>query len=227
MNAGEGAMSLISTTLDISVKIANQFSYIESIAATKFENLYFAEPQLIYATDENDLYRQIVLMNCSLSVLPEDDFEDSDEIITTEREANPQWTTRVRKIIEERRPALMRSFNKSAVLVDQGYPVKFNFLTSGVAVNLGLLTPTGLTRCVDEARTKLFKLSLAKKRDPSRNTALILGVPRDNEITLLEKQREALRVNKLELMLEAQHENVIYKEVNTDEEAADSLLELV
>src|SRR5476649_635819 len=49
-----------------------------------------------WASDENDLLRQIVLMNCSLSVIADEAPASSDDLPTPEREVSQQWTTKVK-----------------------------------------------------------------------------------------------------------------------------------
>ena len=70
----------------------------------------------------------------------------------------------------------------------------------------------------------MWKLALAKERNPTLTTALVFGTPAKEDITLSDKQRDRLRSNVLEIQQEAAHRQVDFREVHTVSEAANTIV---
>ena len=165
-------------------------------------------------------------MNCSLSVIADEPISTSDDLPTPEREVNQQWTTKVKEAIQVLRPDLSMYFNREAILVDGGVPVRFAVLTQRLAAQFGMLRPSQQNQGMEDARAKMWKLALAKERNPALTAALVFGTPNDDDITLSDKQRDRLKSNVGELQQEAAHRNVEVSEVHTVTAAAARVVEL-
>ena len=109
-------------------------------------------------------------------------------------------------------------------MVDNGLPVRFALLSPRLAAQFGLLRPAQQNQGMEDARAKMWKLALAKERNPSLSAALVFGTPSKEDITLSDKQRDRLRSNVLEIQQEATHRHVDFREVHTVHEAANTIV---
>jgi hypothetical protein len=179
-----------------------------------------------YADDRSDAIRQVISECCSLGVLPSEPEEEADTTPTEDRDVQRQWTTKIRNIIQVERPEMIRFFSGQAKIVDQGQAVKFGFLAPTLAAHFGLLKPNQQRQGMKDARSKMWELSLAKERNPSLATALILGTPRNDDILLSDRTLSQLSDNVSELRQEADYSGLALRAVHTEREAADVLIEL-
>ena len=124
------------------------------------------------------------------------------------------------------RPELSMYFNREAILVDGGVPVRFAVLTNRLAAQFGLLRPSQQNQGMEDARAKMWKLALAKERNPALVAALVFGTPEEEDITLSDKQRDRLKSNVVEIQQEAAHRQVELREVHTVPEAASTVVAL-
>lgn len=224
--AGDGVLRMVDGILDALSSVAKNHSLEAALAAVPLANFSLSPLRETWASSEADLLRQIVLMNCSLSVIADEPLPTSDDLPTPEREVNQQWTTRVKEAIQVLRPDLSMYFNREAVLVDEGVPVRFALLTPRLAAQFGLLRPTQQNQGMEDARAKMWKLALAKERNPALVAALVFGTPKEEDITLSDKQRDRLRSNVVEIQQEASHRQVDLREVHTVPDAASTVIAL-
>lgn len=224
--AGDGVVHMVGGVMDALCAIAHGHGLEAALASIPLSNFSMSSPRATWASNENDLLRQIVLMNCSLSVIADEPLPTSDDLPTPEREVNQQWTTKVKEAIQVLRPDLSMYFNREAVLVDGGVPVRFAVLTQRLAAQFGLLRPSQQNQGMEDARAKMWKLALAKERNPALTATLLFGTPSEEDITLSDKQRDRLKSNVGELQQEAAHRNVDFSEVHTVPAAAARVVEL-
>lgn len=222
--AGDGVMRMVEGVADALHAVASSHGLDAALTAVPLSNFSLGEPLTTWARDENDLLRQIVLMNCSLSVIADEAPPTSDDLPTPEREVSQQWTTKVKEAVQVLRPDLSLYFNQEAILVDNGLPVRFALLSPRLAAQFGLLRAAQQNQGMEDARAKMWKLALAKERNPSLTTALVFGTPAKEDITLSDKQRDRLRSNVLEIQQEAAHRQVDFREVHTVSEAANTIV---
>jgi hypothetical protein len=218
--AGEGVLRMVERILEALSSVANSHGLENALASNPLRNFSLTAVRATWASGENDLIRQIVLMNCSLSVIADEPASSIDDSPTSEKEVNQQWTTRVKEAIQVLRPDLSIYFNREAILVDGGMPVRFAVLTPRLAAQFGLLRPSQQNQGMEDARAKLWKLHLAKERNPALVAALVFGTPSFDDILLSDKQRDRLQSNVVEIRQEAAYRHVELREAHTVPDAA-------
>lgn len=224
---GAGLYKMISSTIDTCAKVARSHGLSVAIEAVPLSNFILMQTQKTLAFSEQDFLRQIVLMNCSLSSIADEPAATADDQPTSEQEVNKQWTTRIRDAIQALQPDMVPYFNREAILVDDGVPVRFGLLTPKLAAHFGLLKPTQQNQGMEDARAKMWKLALAKERNSALITALIYGTPKEDDITLSDRQHKKLALNVKEIQQEADHRGITINRVHTVAEAATAIVELV
>lgn len=225
--AATRVMQMIDFALSAATDLATKESIEAAIANPVLGNFPFGPLRETYADDRPDAIRQIISECCSLGVLPSEPEEEADTTPTEDRDVQRQWTTKIRNIIQIECPELIRFFGGQAKIVDHGQSVKFGFLAPSLAAHFGLLKPNQQRQGMKDARSKMWELSLAKERNPSLRTALILGTPRSDDILLADRTLSQLSDNVAELLQEAQYSGLSLRDVHTEREAADVLVELV
>ncbi|MEM5314290.1 hypothetical protein [Paraburkholderia sp. JHI869] len=221
------AMQMIQYALEAARGIAADQSLEAAIIAPALENCRFGAVMDTYADDRADAIRQIVSECCSLGTLPTEPEEEADTAPLDEREVQRQWTTRIRNVIQVERPDLVRFFGGQATIVEGGQAVKFGFLAPSLVAHFGLLKPNQQGQGMKDARSKMWELSLARERNPSLATALILGTPHENDILLSERTLAQISSNVAELTQEAAQSRLSLRPVHTEREAADALIGLI
>lgn len=224
--AGDGVLSMLTGVLEAVSSVADKHGWDAALTSVPLTNFSLAPVQKTWASSEADLLRQIVLMSCSLSVIADEPAATSDDLPTPEKEVNLQWTTRIKEAIQVLRPELSMYFNRDAVIVDDGLPVRFAVLSPRLAAHFGLLRPPQQNPGMEDARAKMWKLALAKERNPALVAALVFGTPSDDDITISDKQRDRLKSNVAELRREAEKRHVDIQEVHTVGDAANAVVAL-
>lgn len=224
--AGVGVYKMICTTIDACTIVAKKHGLTSASIAVPLANFSLSAPRKTLVIDEQDLLRQIVLMNCSLGSIADEVASTSDDQPTPELEVSKQWTTRIREAIQVLQPDMLHYFNREAILVENGLPVRFGVLTPKLAAHFGLLKAGQQNQGMEDARAKMWKLALAKERNSSLIAALIYGTPKDDDITLSDKQQDKLIANVKELEREATHRGLSARRVYTVAEAAASVVAL-
>lgn len=225
-SAAEGIIVMLSTILDGLYSCIQEEGWEEAIQAVPVQNFTLSPAELTYASSEEDLFRQIVLSHCSLSVLADEGNSNSEESPAIEREVNQKWTTQIRNAIQLKRPELSMYFNGEAVLIKNGLPVKFALLSPKLAAHFGLLRISAQAAGMKEARAKMWELALAKEINGQIDAALIFGTPSYEDITISDRQRDHLKANMHELTCEALTKSISLRPVQTVEAAAAAVIEL-
>lgn len=224
--AGEDVYRMIRIAIHACMVVGQKFGLEATLSAVPLSNFTLSGSRAAFAVDEQDLLRQVVLMNCSLGALADELAPSADDQPTPEQEINKQWTTRIKEAVQILQPDILTYFNREAVLVDNGVPVRFGVLTPKLVANFGLLKPSQQNQGMEDARAKMWKLTLAKERNGSLMAALIYGTPKDNDITLSDKQHERLAANVKELEQEAVFRGIRANRVYTVPEAAKAVVAL-
>lgn len=223
--SGEGAYRMISASLKAVEEVAKKFGFAAALDSLPLASCSFAGTRETWAENEHELFRQIVLMHSSLSVLAEEPSTSSDDLPTPEREVNQQWTTRVKEAIQSRRPDLAVCFNRELMLVDGGAPVKFPLLTPRLAAQFGLLKVNSQNQGMEDARAKMWKLALARERNAYLAVTMVIGTPPLNDVTLSDQVQARFAVNVADLKREATKYKVELQTANSADEAADLVIE--
>lgn len=225
-SAGEGAFQMILTTLKAIEGVAGKFGFAAAREAVPLTSFRFTEAYEARADNEYDLLRQIVLMHFSLSVLSEEPAASTDDLPTPEREVNQQWTTKIKEAIQAQRPDLQACFNRELVLVDGSTPVKFPLLTPRLVAQFGLLKENAQSHGMEDARAKMWKLSLARTRNSNLSAAMVLGLPLLDSVTLSDRVRDRFVANIGDLTREAEEYNVSLRTAQSVADAAACVIEL-
>lgn len=222
--AGDGAFNMIQSALKVAEGVAEKFGFDSALDAVPLTALKFNSKRETRANNIYDLYRQIVLMHCSLSVLSEEPTSATEDTPTPDREVNRQWMTKVKEVIANKRPDLSIFFNREMVLAEGGSPVKFPFLNSQLAAQFGLLKANTQNQGMEDARARMWKLDLARKVNSNIQVAMILGIPHLSDVTISDKSLEKFKININDLKREAEKYEIRLKPVETTEEAADFVI---
>lgn len=210
--------NIIDTALKFALKIA-ETSGIHSITSPVL-GLYPGPLRITEATDRVDAIRIAALMFSSLANLDLIDDIDSDDSPSQE-ETNRRLSTSVRAIVTAKRPELDQYFNRNAKLVEFGDVVKIGFLSNRTAIHYGVIHPTRQPSSMKDARAKIFELFKVKQYIGLQNSSLIVGIPRQDDPTLGNKQLTNIRKNTDELIREANSVGVTLRPIYTAEEAAE------
>ncbi len=224
--AGDGVINMLERVLEALCGIGKQFGWDAVFNSIPLANFQLLPVRHTYAMNDVDLFRQIVLMHCSLSVLADEMETSANDTPVLEREANQQWATKIRDAIQVQRPDLGVYFNREAVLVDHGIPVKFGFFNPKLVAHFGMLRANTQPACMRDARAKMWELALAKTRNTQMKSALIFGTPGMDDITLSDKQRSLIIANTHELTNEAQCHNILFQEVQSTVQAVNRVIEM-
>lgn len=167
--------------------------------------------------------RQAVMRSCSMATL--DDL-DAQEDEATAQEGAKQWQVQVRQSVIERRPELANSFNRDVQLISNGLPPRIGFLHDGRGANFATLRPNGLSASVGTVRGKLYELVMVKREGFVSRGAVILGAPREEDLTYSEKALQATMRAIAELKHEASEDDLELMPAHSVLEAADQVLAL-
>ncbi|MDC7714414.1 hypothetical protein PQU96_09770 [Vogesella sp. LYT5W] len=176
--------------------------------------------------DRNEALRISALMYSSLANLDALD-SDSEDLSSNQAEGNKRFATQVREQVVARYPELDTYFNRTAILLNGGEPVRFGFSSPKAILHFGMLHPVRQPSSVRDARAKLWELARAKDISGVTLAGLIMAVPPDTDPTLGDKQRTALKRNLDEIEREADSVSMRLWPASSTATAADKLCELV
>ena len=146
--------------------------------------------------------RHAVMLYASLASL--DKLDDLDEADPPSQESvNKRFSTEVREQVAITHPSLSAGFNRAAVLLDEGDPVRFGYLSNNTVLHFGVLHPVRQSGSVRDARARLWELARARDYGRITRAALIMAVPRSDDATLGNRQRDAAIRNQREIEREA------------------------
>jgi hypothetical protein len=167
--------------------------------------------------------RQAVYRSCSMASLDDLDAQEDEGAV---QEGTKQWQAQVRQSVIERRPELANSFNCDVQLISNGLPPRIGFLHEGRGANFATLRPNGLSASVGTVRGKLYELVMVKREGFVSRGAVILGAPREDDITYPEKALQATMRAIAELKHEAAKDDLELIPAHSVPEAADRVLAL-
>ena len=150
----------------------------------------------------------------------------ADDLPTPARAVNQQGTTKVTEAIQARRPDLQACFNRELVLVDGSAPVRFPIITPKLVAQFGLLKENSQSQGMEDARVKMWKLSLARDRNPTLAAAMVVGKPVLDSVTLSDRVKERFVTNVGDLTREAKKHDVDLRTAQTVADAATCVSEL-
>lgn len=175
------------------------------------------------ADTPGELLRTAALLYSSLSNLDKlDELEEADAPLA--EEVNRRFSTEVREIVLARRPELLPGFGKSGPLIDGGQVVRFGYFSPRLIAHFSVLHPVRQSASVRDARARLWELARAMEVSGVSNAALITAVPRQDDATLGERQRQQIKVNEREILQEADASSIRLLPVHTAEEGAERLI---
>lgn len=153
-----------------------------------------------------------------------DDEEDSDT--PDQEEQVKHWTVGVRERVLANRPELAKSFNQAVRFYPDGELVRFGFINDAAVIHFGVLRPVQQSSSLRDARARLWELARAQESAGRRHAALLLAIPRSDDPTLGDKQRQAAERNQREIEREASEVNINLYPVISVEAGASAVLEL-
>ncbi len=167
--------------------------------------------------------RQAVYRSCFLANI--EDLEGDEEYLSP-TESTKQWLTMVRKEVIQKRPELSSGFNHEIELIAGGVPPKIGFIFERRAANFDTLRPNSISSSMKSARAKLYELTKVKERGLLDVGRLILGAPRQDDITYGEKLLAAAARAQRELEHEAEADGLAVRHATTVDQAASEVLDL-
>lgn len=169
------------------------------------------------------ILRQAVYRSCSLASLDHLDAQEDESIA---QEGAKQWQVQVRESVILQRPELANNFNQDVAIISNGLPPRIGFLYDGRAANFATLRPNGLSASVGTVRGKLYELLTIKREGFVSQGAVILGAPREEDLTYGEKSLRASMRAITELMHEASEDGLDLLPAHSVSEAAEHVLAL-
>lgn len=208
---------LLDSAMEMAATIARQTGVADLNASIM--GLHPGETRVTEVSGIPDALRQAALMYSSLSNLDKIDEQDAEDAPNQE-ESNKRFVTEVREIVINRRPEFSNYFNRPARFFHDGEVIKFGFLSDHAAIHYGVLHPVRQSSSVRDARARLWELARIQDLTNIKNSALILAVPRPDDATLGQKQREGAYRNAMEIEREADSQKIRLRQVYTAEEGA-------
>lgn len=216
---------LIDEALKISLEVIKSVGFdLARERSPDLLGLYLGGKRVTVANSVNDLMRQAALLHSSLANLDSfDDLEEQDA--PAQEDTNRRFFTEVKELVMERRPDLVKNFNKSGQLTENGQLVKFGYLSSRTVLHFSVINASRQSSGVRDARARLWELSNARQYGHIHSAALITGVPREDDPTLGPKQKSSLNANIREIEREADGREMRFLPVNNSLEGALKVIE--
>jgi hypothetical protein len=167
--------------------------------------------------------RQAIYRCSSLASLDDLDTEEDD---TSAQETTKNWFSDVRTRVLNARPDLAPSFNKSVPLFLGGLPARLAFLHNGRGAQFETLRPNGISVSLRSARGKIYEMMNVRRVSGLDTGTLILGAPREDDITYGQKAIAAAHQGIRELTQEAEADDIAVVVAHTVPEAADFVLSI-
>lgn len=219
-----GLRRLIDHGLSLHQEAARAFGSLE-LFGQELTGLFPGPIRSTEASSITELLQTACLLYSSLGNLDRlDEAEESDA--PQQDDVNKRFGSEVREIVLGIRPDLVSFFGRSAVLVQGGQPVRFGFFSPRAVMHFTVIHPVRHSASMRDARAKIFEIDRARQVAGIDRAALIAAVPREDDATLGTKQREQLRVNKIEIESEADSVGLRWYHVHTASDGATRLVEL-
>lgn len=168
------------------------------------------------------VFRQAIYRTSSLAALL--DLESQDEDTSAQDGTTRHWFKQIQNSVVQSRPQLASAFNVEVQLIRDGLPPRLGFLFQRKGANFETLRPNALLGTVRAARGRLFELTRVKTMGDLDTGAMILGVPRPDDLTYPEKALQAIDRALLELRHEAGQDNIAVLAAHTVDDAAKHIL---
>ena len=216
---------LIDEALKISLEVIKEVGFdLAKEKSSEILGLHLGSKRITKVISINDLMRQAALLHSSLARLDAfDDLEEQD--VPTQEETNKRFVTEVKDLVMERRPDLVKNFNKSGRLTEDGQLVKFGYLSPRAVLHFSVIHASRQPSGVRDARARLWELSNAKQYAHIHSAALITGIPREDDPTLGPKQKLSLSANVREIEKEADGRDMRFLPVHSSLEGALRVIE--
>ena len=221
-HASAAARKLIDTALEMYVQAA-RVSSIEA-ASMPLMGIYAGPLRCTEALSVGELLRTAALLYSSLSNLDKlDEMEEADAPLA--EEVNRRFSTEVRGIVALRHPELLPCFGRGGPLIDGGQMVKFGYFSPKLVAHFSVLHPVRQSASVRDARARLWELQRAMGLAEISNAALITAVPRPDDATLGDRQRDQAKANEREIEREADAARIILYPVYSANDGASRLIQ--
>jgi len=168
--------------------------------------------------------RVAALMHSSLTAMDKLD-EPTDGDVSDTCETGRRFATEVRQHVIASSPELARFFWRSAVLTDDGAPVKFGFYSPRAILHFGVLSPVRQPSSIRDARAKLWELYRARQHADLPMAGLVFGVPDENDPTLSYRQIAAMQQNLRGIEREADTYGMRFLPVHNAQEGAEKVVQ--
>jgi hypothetical protein len=222
--ASIGLRQLIDQSLMMYQSAAHASQSIEPLGVA-IGGLYAGPLRATAAVSAFDLLHTACLLYSSLGNLDKlDEAEDSDS--PQQEEVNRRFGSEVREEISKLRPDLVAGFGRSTSLITGGQKVKFGFFSTKAILHFTVLHPVRQSASMRDARARLFELQRARDMSGISSVALIAAIPRDDDATLGARQREQLRLNRIEIEHEADSVKLRWYAVHNAIEGANQVIEI-
>ncbi len=218
-----GAIRLIEFGLRLFKEAATAANSLDRLGVP-ISGLYPGEQMCTEATSRSELLRTAALLFSSLSNIDNFD-EQREEDIPIAEEVTKRFGTEVRELVRSLRPELDQYFGRHAVLINGGDQVKFGFVSPKVASHFNVVTPIRPGPSVRDARARIFELQRCRELTGIEVAVLISAVPRRDDPTLGDRQRQNLESINQELSGEAEAVGVAYVPVLSAQSGAERLIE--
>jgi hypothetical protein len=222
--SADGLRKLIDHSLSSFQAAARASGEIESLGVA-IAGIHAGPLRATAAASASDLLKTACLLYSSLGSLDKLDEQDETDAPQQE-EVNRRFGSEVKSIVLNRRPDLVRYFGKSGCLIAGGQPVKFGFFSEKAVIHFTVLHSVRWSASLKDARSRLWELQRAREISGVSSAVLIAAVPREDDATLGDRQREQLIKNKLEIEREADSVNMRWYAVTTASEGAGRVIEV-
>lgn len=222
-SASVGAIRLIEFGLRLFREAARAANSLERLG-TPLSGLYPGNEMRTEASSRSELLRTAALLFSSLSNIDSFD-EQMEEDVPIPEEVTRRFGTELREIVSHRRPDLEQYFGRYANLINGGDQVRFGFVSPKIASHFNVVTPIRPGPSIRDARARIFELQRCRELAGIGKAALISAVPRPDDPTLGDRQRQNLESINLELSGEAESVGVSYVPVFSADSGAEKLIE--
>lgn len=145
---------------------------------------------------------------------------------TEQEQVTGRLVDRVRDAVSKIDIDLVRFFNQTGKLVEDGKPIRFGFLGKGVVAHFGQLRPARLTDTQFNARARLWELSRAQQQIDLVSGCLILQIPRKNDINFSSEEIKSAQNAYDELVEEAKSDELSVIKIHDEHDGAGELVKL-
>lgn len=219
-----GARRLIEQALATYASLAQQRNGDLSTTEAKYMGLVPGPLRETAAKSLNDLLRTAALLYSSMASLAK--LEDLDQADTPlPEDVNRRFSTEVRDLVLAQRPDFAEYFGRSTPLVEGGHRVRFGFASNRVLIHFSVIHPLRISASIRDARARLFELQRAREVAGVSHAALVGATTRADDVTLGDRQRDAVAGARREIEAEADAAELRFYPVTSAAEGATKVIE--